>query len=64
MSTRFNNDGREMGSNFQFGDHVGVGYKFENGSEVTLKFQHFSNAGYREPNPAVNFVTVSYGYYF
>ncbi len=64
MASRFNNNGRVMGSCFQFGDHFGVGYKFENGSEITLKFQHFSNAGFREPNPAINFATIKFGYFF
>ena len=64
MSAIFNNDNRVMGTRFQFGDHVGVGYKFENGIEITLKFQHFSNGGIREPNPAVNFAIVKLAYSF
>jgi len=64
MASRFNNNGRVMGSCFQFGDHVGVGYKFENGAELTLKFQHYSNAGMAEPNPAINFATLKFGYMF
>jgi len=64
MSAIFNNDSRVMGTRFQFGDFVGVGYKFETGIEMTVRFQHFSNAGIREPNPAFNYGIVKLAYAF
>ena len=45
-----------MSSNFQFGDHIGIGYLLNNQVDLSLNFQHYSDAGIRRPNPAVNFV--------
>jgi len=58
MTEKYNNNGRSMSSNFQFGDHVGIGYVFSNQMDLNLNFQHYSDAGLKMPNPAVNFVTV------
>lgn len=48
---------------FNFGDHVALGVQFgERGSqEVSLRLQHFSNAGIKHPNPGENFVQLRYG---
>ncbi len=58
MSEQFSANNRIMGSRFQFGDHVAVGLVFNNGVELSLKFQHYSNAGIWEPKPAINFGIV------
>lgn len=51
---------------FNFGDHVAVGRRFGQGArhELALRFQHFSNAGIREPNPGEDFVQIRYGWQF
>lgn len=64
LSGIYDNDGRRLSTHFQFGDHFGVGYVFSNGVDLGLRLQHFSNAGYREPNDGVNFVTVRARYRF
>lgn len=64
MSEQFSANNRIMGTRFQFGDHVAVGFVFNNGVELSLKFQHYSNAGIREPNPAINFGIVKLTYLF
>lgn len=40
---------------FQFGDHVGIGYRF-NRYELSVRLQHLSNGGLRNPNPGINFL--------
>ena len=64
LSSPYNNNGRRLSTHFQFGDHFGIGYVLENKVDLGMKLQHFSNAGYEEPNDGVNFVVfkVSYAY--
>ncbi len=64
FSEVYDNAGERMGTRFQFGDHIGVDYKFNKSLEVSVKFQHFSNAGIKQPNPAVNFGMIKLGYFF
>lgn len=64
LSRIYDNAGQVMGSRFQFGDHIGIGYKFSNSLEITLKYFHFSNAGIKDPNPAVNFAAIKIAYSF
>jgi lipid A 3-O-deacylase len=58
LSERYHNATKDLSTAFQFGDHIGVGYVFNNGWEGNLKFQHFSNGGIKKPNDGVNFVLV------
>lgn len=58
LSKRFDNDGTQLSTNFQFGDHIGAGYVLANGWDVGMKIQHFSNGGYKKPNDGVNFLLV------
>jgi hypothetical protein len=55
LTPRFRTVTKQVGSNFSFGDHLGVGWRSGGGMELSLRFQHFSNAGLAEPNPAVDF---------
>jgi hypothetical protein len=64
LSEHYNNNGRQLSTNFQFGDHLGIGYVFRNNLDVGLKFQHFSNGGIKEPNNGVNFAVVRVSYPF
>ena len=49
---------------FNFGDHVGVGWRFgaDGRHEVAFRLQHFSNAGIALPNPGENFRQLRYTY--
>jgi hypothetical protein len=51
---------RRFSTAFNFGDHIGIGWRPESwrGGEVSLRFQHFSNAGLKQPNPGDNFVQL------
>ena len=64
MSDLYDNDGKQLSTRFQFGDHIGIGYVFANKFDVGLKIQHFSNGGIKRPNDGVNFVSVRASYSF
>lgn len=57
---------RQFSTNFQFGDHVGVGLRFGEGSKYDLgyRYQHLSNAGIDTPNPGINFHQLRLQYHF
>lgn len=48
---------REFSTAFQFGDIIGAGLRFgaRGQYELAYRFQHFSNAGIKEPNNGINF---------
>jgi hypothetical protein len=64
LSEQYNNAGRQLSTNFQFGDHIGVGYVFQSNLDLGLRVQHFSNGGIREPNSGVNFAFLRLSYRF
>jgi lipid A 3-O-deacylase len=47
---------------FNFGDHLAVGWYLgaEQRQEISLRVQHFSNAGIKHPNPGENFLQLRY----
>ena len=47
---------------FQFGDHVGLGYRFET-YDLSLRLQHLSNGGIANPNPGINFLVLRVQYH-
>jgi len=57
---------KTFSTNFQFGDHIGIGARFGPAEEFTMtyQFQHLSNGGIDAPNPGINFHLVSFGYSF
>ena len=56
--------GKRFSTVFNFGDHVAVGVRF--GAflehEVSLRLQHFSNAGIKQPNPGEDFIQLRYSW--
>jgi len=49
-------DGDKLATSFQFGDHVGVDWRFADTHwSVGYRFQHLSNGGIKAPNEGVNF---------
>jgi len=42
-----------INTRFQFSDIAGVGYKLSSKTAVGVRFEHFSNADIRKPNPGV-----------
>lgn len=62
LSEKYDNDGHQLSTRFQFGDHLGAGYVFRNGLDVGFRFQHFSNGSIKSPNDGVNFAIIRVGY--
>lgn len=64
-STRINAD-RTFSTAFQFGDHIGAGYRFgpHGCYDVGYRFQHLSNADIKTPNPGINFHEIRFAYHF
>jgi hypothetical protein len=58
LTSYYDNDGNKMSTRFEFGDHIGLGYVFNNGVDFSMKIQHFSNAGIKKPNTGANFVVA------
>jgi len=57
---------KQFSTNFQFGDHVGAGYRFGQKGQYDLgiRLQHLSNAGIKHPNPGINFAILRFQYHF
>lgn len=57
---------KRLSTKFQFGDHIGVGYRFgaKGAWDVSYRFQHLSNAGIKRPNNGINFHQVRLQYHF
>jgi lipid A 3-O-deacylase len=64
LSAHYDNNGRKLSTNFQFGSHVGLGYVLPNKLDIGVKLQHVSNGGIKQPNNGVNLVGLRLGYPF
>jgi hypothetical protein len=64
FSELYNNDDNQLSTAFQFGDHIGIGYVTPTKWDLTLKFQHYSNASIKRPNSGANFLIVGARYKF
>ncbi|SRR5258706_6832936 len=53
--------GADLSTRFQFGDHVGLGTRL-GGYDWSVRLQHLSNGGLRNPNPGINFVVLRLQY--
>lgn len=64
----YQTDRKRFSTRFNFGDHLAVGRSFgggfgrERAHELSLRLEHFSNAGIQHPNPGENFVQLRYLY--
>lgn len=56
--------GRNLGADFQFTSHVGLGWDVVSHVRVEYRFQHMSNAGFSKPNPGLNLHMFCVGYAF
>lgn len=55
---------RVFGNHFNFGDHIGFGWRLGDHGQYELgyRFQHLSNANTATPNAGINFSTIRFGY--
>lgn len=49
LSQLYDNDGNNLSTRAQFGDHIGAGYVYANNWALGLKLQRFSNGGVKKP---------------
>ena len=51
---------------FQFGDHLGAGYRFgaKGAFDLGYRYQHLSNASIKRPNNGINFHQIRVQYHF
>lgn len=55
---------KDLGTAFQFGNHIGVGALIGENHRIGLRYSHFSNAGIKEPNPGLDLIELSYTYQY
>ncbi|HYE67522.1 MAG TPA: acyloxyacyl hydrolase [Anaerovoracaceae bacterium] len=57
---------KELGTNFEFGDHVGIGLRFGEDLQYDFgyRFQHYSNAGMSNSNSGIDFHQLRLRYSF
>jgi lipid A 3-O-deacylase len=57
---------KRVSTAFQFGDHLGFGYRFgaKSAFDLGYRFQHLSNASIKRPNPGINFHQIRLQYHF
>lgn len=55
---------RTFSTAFQFGDHVGAGFRFgpRKRYDIGMRIQHLSNGGVSSPNPGINFFSMRLHY--
>ena len=66
ISPIYHHGSDRFSTTFNFGDHVAVGRRFGANAEheLAVRFEHFSNAGIKRPNPGQNFLQARYAYRF
>ena len=62
----YHSGSKQFGSVLNFGNHLALVRQFGQGRrhELSLRFEHFSNAGIQQPNPGENFAQLRYGWAF
>lgn len=56
--------GKDIGSNYQFEDRLGVLITLDEKHDLALRYMHFSNGGFNNDNPGLDFLNFSYAYQF
>jgi len=46
--------GKELSTNFQFNDHIGISYRINNTASIEYRITHISNADIKKPNPGID----------
>jgi len=62
LSKTINSPDTRLPSAFEFGSHLGVGFRLAKNHTVGLGLQHLSNAGIKQPNGGIDLVLVQYTY--
>ena len=62
LSKTINNDENRVPSAWEFGSHIGVGFRMAKDHSIGVGLQHLSNAGIKQPNGGIDLVLVQYTY--
>src|SRR5690606_9248809 len=57
--TETNRDSQDLGSTFQFEERQNASLRFASGSEVGVRYYHYSSAGTKQPNGAIHMGALS-----
>jgi lipid A 3-O-deacylase len=60
LSKTINNDENRLPSAFEFGSHIGIGFRLAKDHTIGIALQHLSNAGIKEPNGGIDLVLLQY----
>lgn len=60
LSKTINSPTHRLPSSFQFGSHIGVGFRLTANQTLGVALQHLSNAGIKQPNGGINLILVQY----
>jgi hypothetical protein len=60
LSKTINNDENRLPSAFEFGSHIGAGFRLAKDHTIGVAIQHLSNAGIKQPNGGIDLVLVQY----
>lgn len=52
--------GKNVSTHYQFEDRLGVLVRLSAQDAVTLRYLHYSNAGFKKPNPGLDFISLGY----
>ncbi|WP_017446938.1 acyloxyacyl hydrolase [Gayadomonas joobiniege] len=54
--------GKDVSTHYQFEDRIGFVTKFgkDNKQSVSLRYLHYSNGGFKSPNPGLDFISLTY----
>lgn len=53
---------QQLGSSFQFCDHIGAGYQWPDGRRIGIRISHFSNGRIARPNDGLDLLQVVYSH--
>jgi lipid A 3-O-deacylase len=62
LSKTINNDENRVPSAWEFGSHLGVGFRMAKDHALGVGLQHLSNAGIKQPNGGIDLVLFQYTY--
>ena len=60
LSHTINNEDTSMPSSFEFGSHLGIGFRLAKDHTLGIGLQHLSNAGIKQPNCGINLLLIQY----
>lgn len=52
--------GKNVSTHYQFEDRLGLIYRLNNQDSISLRYLHYSNAGFKKPNPGLDFIALGY----